>query len=175
MPINELRMSMTKTRRMTAPINWVPVFLGLSVIWMESTVTMGAANTSRWLLDICHALWGQTDTASFEMAHAILRKLGHFSGYGILSVLFYRAWYASVGLFWKGSRSGLRSEAAGLAVFCTFLVASMDEWHQSFLEGRTSSFHDVMIDTCGALVFTAVVMLLLARRRRGLLEMVESE
>ena len=173
--MSDLDLSM-KTRRMTAPVYWVPVFFGLSVIWMESTVTMGAANTGRWLLDICHALWGQTDTASFETAHILLRKLGHFTGYGILSVLFYRAWYVTVGLFWKGSRSGLRLEAAGLAVFCTFLVASMDEWHQSFLAGRVSSFHDVMIDTGGALVFTTLVMLLVARRRRrGLLEMVEQE
>jgi len=171
--MDELRMSMTKTRQMAAPINWVPVFFGLSVIWMESTVTMGSANTSRWLLSICHALWGQTDTPSFEMVHFFLRKLGHFSGYGILSVLFYRAWYVTVDLFWKGTRSGLRLEAAGLAVFCTFLVASLDEWHQSFLEGRTSSFRDVMIDTCGALVFTAVMALVV--RRRGLLEMVEQE
>jgi VanZ family protein len=173
--MSDLDLSM-KTRRMTAPVYWVPVFFGLSVIWMESTVTMGAANTGRWLLDICHALWGQTDTASFETVHILLRKLGHFTGYGILSVLFYRAWYVTVGLFWKGSRSGLRMEAAGLAVFCTFLVASMDEWHQSFLAGRVSSFHDVMIDTGGALVFTTLVMLLVARRRRrGLLEMVEQE
>jgi VanZ family protein len=173
MLMNELRMSMTKTRRMAGSMNWVPVFFGLSVIWMESTVTMGAANTGRWLLDVCHALWGQTDTASFEAVHFFLRKLGHFTGYGILSVLFYRAWYVTVGFFWKGTRSGLRLEAAGLAVFCTFLVASLDEWHQSFLEGRTSSFHDVMIDTCGALVFTAVVMLVV--RRRGLLNLVEQE
>jgi VanZ family protein len=76
-----------------------------------------------------------------------------------------------VGYFWKGTRSGLRLEAAGLAVFCTFLVASLDEWHQSFLEWRTSSFHDVMIDTCGALVFTAMVILVM--RRRGLLNLVE--
>ncbi len=168
--MSELRMPMT-TRRMAGPVNWVPVFFGLTVIWMESTVTMGAANTSRWLLELCHALWGQTDTASFEMAHAFLRKMGHFSGYGILSLLFYRAWYVTVGFFWKGTRSGLRLEAGGLAVFCTFLVASMDEWHQSFLEGRKSSVYDVLIDTCGALVFTAVVMLVV--RRRGLMEMVE--
>ena len=173
--MSELRMSMPKTHRMSAPIYWVPVFFGLSVICMESTVTMGAANTGRWLLEICHALWGQTDSPTFETVHFLLRKLGHFTGYGILSVLFYRAWYVTVGLFWKGTRSGLRLEAAGLAVFCTFLVASMDEWHQSFLAGRTSSFHDVMIDTCGALVFTAVVMWAVARRRRGLLAMVEQE
>ena len=172
MPIRDLRMSMTKTPRMAAPVNWVPVFFGLSVIWMESTVTMGAANTSRWLLDICHALWGQTDSASFETAHFCLRKLGHFCGYGLLSVLFYRAWYVSVGLVWKGSRQGLRLEAVGLAVVCTFVVASLDEWHQRFLEGRSSSFHDVMIDTCGALVFTAVTMVVMARRR-GLFDLVE--
>jgi VanZ family protein len=164
MPMNDLRMPLTKTRWIAMPVNWVPVFFGLSVIFMESTVTMGAGNTSRWLLDVCHALWGQTDTASFETAHFCLRKVGHFTGYGLLSVLFYRAWHASVDSFWKGSRKGLRLEAAALAVVCVFVVASLDEWHQSFLAGRVSSFVDVMIDTSGAIVFTAVAMVVMARR-----------
>jgi VanZ family protein len=164
MPMNDLRMPVAKTRWIDMPANWAAVFFGLSVIWMESTVLMGGGNTSRWLLDVCHALWGQTDTATFEKTHLLLRKVGHFTGYGLLSVLFYRAWHASVDLFWKGSRKGLRLEAAGLAVVCTFVVACLDEWHQSFLEGRVSSFRDVMIDTSGAIVFTTVTMLVLARR-----------
>src|SRR5258708_5450305 len=62
-------------------------------------------------------------------------KLGHFCGYGTLSLLFYRAWFVSVSGFWKGSRRGLRLEAVGLAVSSTFIIACLDEWHQSFLAG----------------------------------------
>ncbi len=160
---------MTNTQRLALPMAWLPVFFGLSVIWMESTVTMGAANTSRWLLDLCHALWGQTDSPAFETAHFLLRKLGHFCGYGTLSVLFYRAWYTSLSAFWRGTMRGLRLEAAGLAVSCTFVIACLDEWHQSFLAGRTSSFHDVLIDTGGAVLFNVILLGVIGRRRRRLL------
>jgi VanZ family protein len=145
---------------------WLPVFFGLSVICVESTVTMGSANTSRWLLQVCHALWGQTDDPAFEEAHHLLRKMGHLCGYGTLSLLFYRAWYVSLLGFWKGLVSRLRLEAAGLAVSCTFVIACLDEWHQSVLAGRTSSFYDVLIDTSGAVLFNVIMLVMISRRRR---------
>jgi VanZ family protein len=152
----------------TLPMAWLPVFFGLSVICVESTTTMGSANTSRWLLDICHALWGQTDDPAFEAAHHFLRKMGHFCGYGTLSLLFYRAWFTSLLGYWRGSLQSLRFESSGLAVVCTFVIACLDEWHQSMLAGRTSSFYDVLIDVGGAVVFN-LVLLVVVRRRRGFL------
>ena len=157
---------MANTQRLALPIAWLPVFFGLSVISLESTATMSGANTGRWLLELCHALWGQTDGPSFETAHFLLRKLGHFCGYGTLSLLFYRAWFVSVSGFWKGSLRGLRLEAVGLAVSSTFVVACLDEWHQRFLVGRGSSFYDVLIDTAGAVLFNSVLQVVVARRRR---------
>jgi VanZ family protein len=147
---------------------WVPLFLGLTVISIESTALMSGANTSRWLLELCHGLWGQTDGATFAESHLFLRKLGHFSGYGILALMFRRGWYSSVRSFSLSSRSQLRLAAAGLAVASTSGVACIDEWHQSFLPSRTSSFHDVIIDTCGAILFNTVLLVVLARRRRAL-------
>lgn len=153
---------------------WLPVFFGLSVICLESTTTMSGANTSRWLLGVCHALWGQTDGPSFEEAHLILRKLGHFCGYGTLSLLFCRAWYLSLFGVWRGWLRRLRYEAAGLAVSCTFVIACMDEWHQRYLAGRTSSIYDVFIDTGGAMLFNVILLVVMARRpRRYLFGMVQ--
>ena len=34
--------------------------------------------------------------------------------------------------------------------FCTLLVGIVDEWHQIYLPGRTSSFGDVAADAVGA-------------------------
>ena len=154
----------------TLPIAWLPVFFGLAVVACESTVLMSGANTSRWLLELCHSLWGQTDNANFEVTHFLMRKLGHFSGYGLLGLLFRRAWLVTLRRAWKGPRSRLPFSAAALAVFCTFFVACLDEWHQSFLPGRTSSPYDVMIDTAGAILFNIALTYYMVRRRRVLLQ-----
>lgn len=149
---------------------WLPVCFGLAVIACESTALMSGANTSRWFLDLCHSLWGQVDNASFETTHFLLRKLGHLMGYGLLSLLFRRAWLITLRHTWKGPRSRLPFSAAVLAVFSTFLVACLDEWHQSFLPGRTSTPYDVLIDTAGAMLLNIVLTAYLVRRRRSLLQ-----
>lgn len=148
---------------------WLPVFFGLTVIACESTALMSGANTSRWLLGLCRSLWGQTDNASFETTHFLLRKLGHFSGYGFLSLLFRRAWVMTLRRTWKGPRSRLPFSAAAIAIFCTFFVACLDEWHQRFLLGRTSTPYDVLIDTTGAILFNIGLTYLVAGRRRALM------
>jgi len=131
---------------------------------------MSGANTGHWLLALCRALWGQTDVEPVETANFVLRKLGHFCGYGTLGLLFRRAWLVSLRRRWQGPRSRLPFSAAALAVICTFAVACADEFHQSFLIGRTSSFHDVMLDTLGAILFNWILVLIMARQRRKLLE-----
>ena len=167
--MNYLQPSTDGARYTTLPKAWLPVFFGLTVIACESTALMSGANTSRWLLDLCHSLWGQRDTLNFETTHLLLRKLGHFSGYGLLSLLFRRAWLITLRRTWHGPRSRLPFSAAALAVFCTFFIACLDEWHQSFLPGRTSSPYDVMIDTAGAILFNVALTSIMANRRRALL------
>ena len=49
--------------------------------------------------------------------------------------------------------------AHGLAILATFLVASADEFHQSFLPNRTGQFSDVLLDTCGAVALCLVLFL----------------
>jgi VanZ family protein len=61
---------------------------------------------------------------------------------------------------------------AGLALVGTALVASWDEWHQTFLPNRTGSPWDVLLDCCGATVMVGMAWLYLryARRARPALE-----
>lgn len=157
-------------RQPTIARAWVPALFGLTVIFIESTAMMSGENTSRWLLALCHALWGQSDGTSFEASHLILRKLGHLCGYGILGLMFRRGWYRTARSYLRWSRSQLRLVAAGLAVWSVFGVACMDEWHQSVLPGRVSSVYDVLIDTCGAALFNVVLLMVLARRRQALVD-----
>jgi VanZ family protein len=167
--MNYLQASTNDAEGTTLMMAWLPVVFGITVICGESTTAMSGANTERWLLSILHALWGQTGGSSVDAANLLLRKVGHFFGYGTLGFLFRRAWYISLRQSWEGPRSRLPFSASALAVFCTFCVASLDEIHQRFLLGRTSSFYDVMLDTAGAIVFLRVMTVVVARRRRAAL------
>ena len=167
--VNDLQSAMM-SRRPTIAMAWVPAFFGLAVILFESTAMMSGENTGRWLLALCHALWGQQDGTTFETTHFLLRKMGHLCGYGVLGLAFRRGWFRTVCSYLTWPRSQLRLVAAGLAVWSVFGVACLDEWHQSVLPGRTSSVYDVFIDTFGAILFNVILLMVLARRRRALVD-----
>jgi VanZ family protein len=122
----------------------------------ESTATMSAENTSRWLLPLWIKLFGPISPAHWAVIHHIIRKTGHFVGYGLVSLGFFDSWRVTLEHHWPEWRVRFRY-AAGLALLCTLLLASWDEWHQSFLPGRMSSARDVALDFCGAV--TAHVIL----------------
>jgi VanZ family protein len=46
---------------------------------------------------------------------------------------------------------------AALALLGTATIASLDEWHQTFLPNRTGSPWDVLLDCCGALTLQLIV------------------
>jgi VanZ family protein len=147
---------------------WLPVFFGLTVICCESTTMMGGGTTGRWLTDIWPKILGQANTPFFGVVHQFLRKLGHFTGYGTLGLFLHRAWYRSIRLYLRMMGGKVMLAASALSVLFTFFVGSLDEWHQSILPGRTSTFHDVLIDTSGALLFNLIFWGVGAYRRRAL-------
>jgi VanZ family protein len=147
---------------------WLPVLCGLTVICFESTTVMGGSTTGRWLTSIWPRILGEANSPFFGAVHHFLRKLGHFTGYGTLGLLLRKAWHQSVRIYLKMVGSRLMFAASVLSVFFTFLVGCLDEWHQSILPGRTSTFRDVLIDTSGALLFNAIFWVVRARRRGAL-------
>ena len=154
-------------------LNWIPAVLAVLMIAGESTATMSASNTSRWLLPLWVHLFGPISAARWELIHFSIRKIGHFAGYGVVSLCFFHGWRKTLTVG-TGDIRALWRRATLLAVFSTFIVASADEFHQRFLPGRTSSPVDVGIDVCGAIVAQLVVyslMLLIVRRSRELVTM----
>ena len=123
------------------------MILWLIVIAIESTTYLSSQNTSRFLYPLLHVIFG-VDYASFEPYHAFLRKTGHVFGYGLLSILLFRAWRETL-----PSPSGARwaFRWAWIAMLGTTIVASLDEWHQSYLPTRTGTFHDVVLDSCAGI------------------------
>lgn len=88
--------------------------------------------------------------------HHIVRKLAHM---GIFAVQ---------GLFTGLSlMNALRmdSGSAWAAISC-FIMAAANEYHQTFIDGRSGEVRDVLIDSAGALlgILAAAILLLIARR-----------
>jgi VanZ family protein len=140
---------------------WIAAILWLIVIAIESTSYLSANNTSRFLYPVLHFLFG-IDYAQFQPWHHFLRKAGHVFGYGLLSILLFRAFRESLPLL-PNPRWTLRW--SGVAVLGTAIVASLDEWHQTFLPARTGRWQDVVLDTSAAIGAQVLVFLFLRWRK----------
>jgi len=74
----------------------------------------------------------------------IIRKLAHMFEYGVLTYLIFRILgqtekrHVNWNLFWSFA--------------FTIMYAISDEYHQSFITGRTGTYRDVIIDSAGSLV-----------------------
>lgn len=133
------------------------------VIAIESTKWLSAHNTSRILYPLLHFLFG-VEYPSFTHWHFFLRKAGHVFGYGLLSILLFRAWRET---FPVANHSRWTLRWAGLAVIGTAIVASLDEWHQSFLPSRTGTVNDVILDTCAAIAAQILILTWISLSRRN--------
>jgi VanZ family protein len=147
---------------------WIPVFFGLAVICMESTNTMGAGHTAVWLQEFLH--WTGHQDGLVGMLNHVLRKGGHFTGYGLLGICFARGWFSLLRRRITGSWSSLRLRAGAFGIASTLVVASADEIHQIFLPTRGASVWDVLLDTSGAVVLNLIFFGYLALRRNALLQ-----
>jgi VanZ family protein len=131
---------------------WLPVLLGILLVMVESTEPFGSDQTSHPLRLLFEALFGPVSLHRWEVIHHVIRKSGHFVGYGMIGLAWLRAWWMSL----PHSRFILDEV---LALLGTALIASCDEWHQSYLPNRTGSPWDVLLDCCGALVLQLMVYL----------------
>jgi VanZ family protein len=134
---------------------WIALVLWLIVIAIESSAYLSAQNTSRILYPLLHFLFGMNH-ARFEHWHVYIRKGGHVFGYGLLSILLFRAWRETLP---SVENSKWRVQWATIAVLGTVLVASLDEWHQSFLPSRTGTPRDVLLDSCAGIAAQVLVFL----------------
>ncbi len=96
------------------------------------------------LMAIIFVLSSQSDIPGpvDELMDKLFKKTAHAIGYGMLAIS-----YA-----WALQQSGVRRNRLPLALLLTLLYASSDEWHQTFVPGRTGQPLDVLIDLSGALL-----------------------
>lgn len=163
---------------------WWPVLVWLGVIRLESTDMASASNTSSVLYTVIAAVVPQVDESFVSQLDGILRKTGHFAGYGILSALVFlalkntnrdrlrpllcRPWGIYLRDFW-------RWDWVLLGMLVTVVTAAADEIHQTFIPSRTGRWQDVVLDSCGAAVLQVAVYFLSRRafKRRARVEQAE--
>lgn len=90
-------------------------------------------------------------TALTDKYNPPIRKLAHFSEYAVLGVLL-----ALTFLCFDKTKKKFYLFSAALS----FILASSDEIHQFFVPGRACRFTDVLLDTFGAAIGAAVIILI---------------
>ena len=164
-------MTSTPLRRAWAlSLGWI------AVIAIESFAG-SSEHTSRLIYPILHFLFPKITFLRMFQVHYLVRKLGHFSGYGILSLTLYRSWWTTLNaratptrLSWSDLFKAWSGRAMFLALLGTLAVAGLDEFHQSFSPGRTASIVDVGLDEMGGLFVQLVIVVVssvaVTRRKR---------
>jgi len=146
--------------RLRNVLHWVPAAIAVAVIAFESSATMSADNTSRWLLPFWVHFFGPISPGRWDLVHHYIRKTGHVAGYGLVSLCFFHGWRKTLQFADRSLRT-LWIRSSIFAVGCTILVASADEFHQSFLPSRTGKPVDVVLDACGAILAQLILFVLL--------------
>jgi VanZ family protein len=97
------------------------------------------------LMGVIFYFSAQTSSGEHPWWEVIFRKLGHVSGYALLTALW---WWALHGVV---RRPLLIAVCIALAYACT------DEFHQSFVHGRTGTPVDVGIDAIGMAIAASII------------------
>jgi len=139
-------------------IRYAPLVFWTLVVLGFSTGVASSEETSIIIRPILKFFFPLAPDASIDLYHAYIRKCAHFGEYGILSLLAFRAAAGS-------SLNALRQFHFIFPVIFVTAIASIDEYHQSFVPSRTSSPWDVLLDISGGLF--AVFLCWLAVRKRS--------
>lgn len=120
---------------------WLPALIWTGAIIAASSGWFSSGATGGLLSQLLQALGLPLSTETVEELHHVLRKLGHFSAYALLGLLWDRALRpAADGPAWR----------LMLPFGVCALLASWDEWNQSLLAERIGSAADVALDLLGS-------------------------
>ncbi|WP_376774372.1 VanZ family protein [Paenibacillus eucommiae] len=124
--------------------------------WIMLAISMGAVYiltsfqifTGEHTVLVIRQITGLNEPDAYLM-NAIARKSAHVLIYGFLAILFYRV---------------IRKRSIWYAWLCTLFLATLDEWLQSFVPGRTPSGRDVVLDSIAAFIFLLGIVFFRKRR-----------
>jgi len=115
-------------------LGWIPVVAWMGLIFYLSHQD-GTSSTlqSGLVLDFLQSLGLKITNADMPAVAGCIRKLAHFTEYAILYFLLTRI---PLKTLW--------------CLVIVLLFSISDEWHQSFIPGRSSELFDIGIDLLGA-------------------------
>ncbi|MGY0372849.1 VanZ family protein [Clostridium sp. JNZ J1-5] len=131
-------------------VKWLLVIFWMIVIFKFSNEpAVISSEKSGSVINLLGSLGVNLDSYFGELANFIVRKAGHFTEYCILYMLLYNAIAEKVSF----------KKCLILSLVLTFLYASSDEFHQTFVQGREGKFTDVLIDTLGGIFGLSMICL----------------
>ncbi len=125
---------------------WLPLLLWLGVIFLGSTDLMSAEHTSRFIVPFLRWLKPDISPETLASIHFIVRKCAHLGEYAVLALLLLRA-----AIFMTNFKRSLAILYVSVWVAC-LVVATTDEFHQTFVASRGALATDIMIDSGGAIL-----------------------
>ena len=132
---------------------WLPAIFWAGIIWFLSTKYFSFENTRSVLTRLLPTLGSEL----LELLNHSIRKAAHFAEYFVFCLLLFRGFRGE----WKGWRWTWALAAFAVAAG----YSALDEIHQSFVDGRTASLYDSLLDSAGALA--AMIAGRLWTRMRG--------
>jgi VanZ family protein len=111
------------------------------------------------LILYCSFIYWLSSKSAIPMPMLFLHqdKLHHLGAYFMMGVLAWRCFRLFL--------SKLRLVGLCSVIFCSIYGIS-DEWHQSFVEGRTADILDWVADTVGAVIAITMIRLVLVWRNK---------
>jgi VanZ family protein len=129
---------------------YLPLVVWMTFIWVGSSGSFSADNTSRFIGPLFLWLFPNASPETLTLVHGIVRKLAHFTGYFVLGLLAARAFRGS-------PRSAVSSRWFWSSAVLIVGYSLIDEYHQSFVPSRSSSIFDSFIDMAGGLTALLIV------------------
>ncbi len=140
-------------------VRYAPLVLWIGLIMFLSTGQASMSNTSRFIRPLLEFIFPNASLETLEIYHAYIRKLAHVTVYAILAFWASRAFFSS-------SKNLLRRFWFVCAFVLVFLIASVDETNQSFINSRTGSIYDVLLDAFGGFLMITIFYLIVIYRNR---------
>ena len=134
-----------------APVAWMAL-----ILWLGSD-TGSAERTGRLILPALRFVFPTASPLQLDAMHAGIRKLAHLTEYALLAFWVVRA-------LARSSYLSLRNSRYLLAVVLVLVIASLDEFNQSFEPSRTSTVWDVGLDLVGGAAMAVILKLFDLRR-----------
>ncbi len=138
---------------------WLPPLTWMAAIFFFSTDSFSGENTGSLLYDIAHRFFPDLTLKQFQPIHFAIRKTAHFTEYGIMALLLFRAFRSGNAIRWQW-RWAIYSWLV-IAVY-----ALLDEYHQTFTASRTGSINDSLVDILGGTTALLVLCLMRQKMRR---------